>query len=267
MQSTESPSFETPVMTSNGPWYTNTVVEYARHSIYTQDMTGSFLSKILVIYCGGTIGMKNDPSKGYYPVLGYLTEYLANNGTFNDKSRSKGLLEMLEDDLEYNLSGIDDSSLGPLLVMPPSIYGKHIAYQVLEYNPLKDSCNMTMSDWIQIACDIERHYQNYDAFVVLHGTDTMAYTASALSFLLENLGKPVIFTGSQIPFSEIRNDAKDNFLGAMTLAGHYVIPEVCLFFANKLYRGNRVSKMNAVAFDAFDSPNLKPLAKLGVNIG
>lgn len=248
------------------PLHTNTVVEFARHSVYFQDMSGGDLSRVLVIYCGGTIGMKSEPGQGYYPVPGYLTTYLAENSSFNDAEYVAQIPSLLDNDSECDLSTMPPS-LGPILVMPPSIYGKRLAYQILEYEPLKDSCNMSMGDWIQIASDIERHYAAYDAFVVLHGTDTMAYTVSAVSFLLENLGKTVIFTGSQIPFSEIRNDAKDNFLGALTLAGHYIIPEVSLFFGHRLYRGNRVSKINAVDFEAFDSPNLKPLARLGVNVG
>jgi lysophospholipase len=95
----------------------------------------------------------------------------------------------------------------------------------------------------------------------------MAYTASALSFMLENLGKSVILTGSQIPLSELRNDATSNFLGAMTIAGHYIIPEVTLFFCNKLFRGNRAVKSNLSSFDAFESANHKPLATVGINIG
>ncbi|KAJ1542714.1 hypothetical protein HK096_009143, partial [Nowakowskiella sp. JEL0078] len=123
-----------------------------------------------------------------------------------------------------------------------------------------------MSDWIKIATDIELNYQLFDAFIILHGTDTMAYTASALSFMLEGLGKSVIITGSQVPLAEVRNDAVDNLLGALTIAGHFLIPEVGLFFGTKLYRGNRSSKIDAVDLNAFDSPNLRPLISVGVNI-
>lgn len=265
--SSDRTGLQSPTSSHLGPWHTNTVVEYAKHSAYLQDVTTSVLSKVLVIYCGGTIGMKNDPLNGYYPVPGYLVDYLSRNDSFHDSFFTEQLSELSNYEPKYDLSSMSKSLLGPILVMPPSIYGKRIAYQVLEYDPLKDSCNMSISDWIKIASDIESHYHSYDAFIILHGTDTMAYTVSALSFLLENLGKTVVFTGSQIPFSEIRNDAKDNFLGALTIAGHYCIPEVTLYFANKLYRGNRASKINAVDFNAFDSPNLKPLAKVGVNIG
>ncbi|KAI9300809.1 asparaginase-domain-containing protein [Cunninghamella echinulata] len=125
---------------------------------------------------------------------------------------------------------------------------------------------MTMDDWVRIAKDIEVNYEYYDAFIVLHGTDTMAYTASALSFMLEELGKTVIITGSQVPLSEVRNDAVENLLGALTIAGHFVIPEVSLYFGKKLYRGNRTSKISAVDFEAFDSPNLPSLVDVGINI-
>jgi lysophospholipase len=124
-----------------------------------------------------------------------------------------------------------------------------------------------MSDWVRIATDIEVNYELFDAFLILHGTDTMSFTASSLSFMLEDLGKSVIITGSQVPISEVRSDAVDNILGALTIAGHFVIPEVCLYFDNQLFRGNRTSKVNAVEFNAFESPNLRPLVKMGVNIG
>ncbi|KAJ3033915.1 hypothetical protein HDV00_005655 [Rhizophlyctis rosea] len=154
----------------------------------------------------------------------------------------------------------------PSLITPPSLYGKRIRYSILEYDPLLDSANMTMSDWVKIATDIEVNYRLFDAFIVLHGTDTMAFTASALSFMLEDLGKTVILTGSQVPLAEVRNDAVDNLLGALTIAGHFVIPEVGLFFGHKLYRGNRASKIDAVDFSAFESPNLRPLVSVGINI-
>ena len=105
-----------------------------------------------------------------------------------------------------------------------------VIYSIYEYDPLLDSSNMTMDDWIQIAKDIKDSYEMFDGFVVLHGTDTLAYTASALSFMLENLGKPVIVTGSQIPSFETRSDGRDNFVGALILAGNYNIPEVSVYF-------------------------------------
>ncbi|RXG69237.1 L-asparaginase 1 [Armadillidium vulgare] len=112
----------------------------------------------------------------------------------------------------------------------------------------------------------EREYENFDGFVVLHGTDTLAYTASALSFMTENLGKPIVITGSQIPLFETRSDGKDNFIGSVIVAGLYPIPEVTVFFNNKLYRGNRTVKVSTGSLDAFDSPNLSPLAVAGISI-
>ncbi|XP_028251857.1 60 kDa lysophospholipase isoform X2 [Parambassis ranga] len=143
---------------------------------------------------------------------------------------------------------------------------KRIVYTIQEYSPLLDSSNMTTEDWGRIGKDIEKNYENFDGFVVLHGTDTMAYTASALSFMCEHLGKPVILTGSQVPIYEMRNDGRDNLLGALLIAGQFVIPEVCLYFYNKLYRGNRVTKVDAGSFNAFSSPNLPPLATAEVDI-
>ena len=125
---------------------------------------------------------------------------------------------------------------------------------------------MTPSDWQTIADDIESVYDQFDGFVVLHGTDTMAYTASALSFMFDDLEKPVIITGSQIPLSEIRSDGQANLLNALYLAAHYPIPEVSLFFNNTLYRGNRTTKADSTGFNAFESPNFDPLATAGIQI-
>ena len=239
------------------------VVQYLKQNSNKSDMINAGLTRTLVLYCGGTIGMKNDPEVGYVSAPGYLTNFLSTDRRFHDPNG----LQMLQ---SLPPSGLDihsmKSELGDILLMPLSMYGKRVAFQIYEYDPLKDSSVMNMDDWIGIATDVEKYYDSYDAFIILHGTDTMAYSASAVSFLLENLGKTVIFTGSQIPFSELRNDAYDNFLGALTLAGHYIIPEVTLFFHNRLLRGNRSSKVDAVDFNAFSSPNLKPLAKLGVKI-
>ncbi|EEC17925.1 asparaginase, putative [Ixodes scapularis] len=123
-----------------------------------------------------------------------------------------------------------------------------------------------MDDWICIAQDIELNYKDFDGFVILHGTDTMAYTASALSFVFENLGKPVIITGSQIPVFEPRSDGRENLLNALIIAGNYAIPEVGLMFHNQLFRGNRTSKFSIDQLDAFASFNLRPLATIGINI-
>lgn len=112
----------------------------------------------------------------------------------------------------------------------------------------------------------QQSYEFFDGFVVLHGTDTLSYTASALSFMLENLGKTVIITGSQIPIFETRTDGKDNFTTALIIAGNFIIPEVCVLFGNKLMRGNRTSKVSANALDAFDCSNVPHLARIGINI-
>ncbi|PIL24495.1 transporter [Ganoderma sinense ZZ0214-1] len=151
----------------------------------------------------------------------------------------------------------------PTLVMPvssgPGGSRKRIRYAVLEWHPLLDSSNIEIQDWIRIASDIELNYSNFDGFVILHGTDTMSYTSSALSFMLEDLGKTVVVTGAQIPMSQLRNDAVDNLLGALVIAGHYIIPECCLYFNHTLFRGNRVSKMSSYDLNAFNSPNFPPL--------
>ncbi len=139
-------------------------------------------------------------------------------------------------------------------------------YVIKEYQPLLDSSNMDLTHWNQIARDIADNYEAYTGFVIFHGTDTMAYTASALSFLLENLAKPVIFTGSQIPMSEVRNDAMDNVISSFWLAANAPLHEVCIYFNHKLLRGNRAQKVSAQQLDAFDSPNFPHLADVGIDI-
>ncbi|GMM84661.1 asparaginase [Pseudoalteromonas sp. MTN2-4] len=183
--------------------------------------------KIYIAYTGGTIGMKQS-SRGYVPVAGYLTETVKNNAEFTREE------------------------------MP--------LFDIHEYCPLIDSSDMSPHHWQLIAGDIKSKYDQYDGFVVLHGTDTMAYTASALSFMFENLTKPVIVTGSQIPLSQLRSDGQVNLLNAMYLAANYPIAEVSLFFNNQLFRGNRATKAHADGFNAFASPNLSPLAQSGINI-
>ncbi|MEI4549581.1 asparaginase [Pseudoalteromonas spongiae] len=183
--------------------------------------------KIYIAYTGGTIGMKKS-SKGYIPAEGFLTQTVKASAEFNREE------------------------------MP--------LFDIHEYCPLIDSSDMSPMHWQQIADDIKEKYADYDGFVVLHGTDTMAYTASALSFMLENLTKPVIVTGSQIPLSQLRSDGQVNLLNAMYLAANYPIGEVSLYFNNQLYRGNRATKMHADGFAAFGSPNMSPLAKVGINI-
>ena len=135
-----------------------------------------------------------------------------------------------------------------------------------EYEKTLDSANITPINWIQIAETIFKNYEKYDGFVILHGTDTMAYTASALSFMLENLGKPVILTGSQLPLFETRSDARENLIDAIYIAGTAEVPEVCIYFNNRLFRGNRAKKMDARSFSAFASPNYPVLGKVGTDV-
>jgi 60kDa lysophospholipase len=248
--------------------FINDVVNSQIDSLASTSMVQTDLSRILMIYTGGTIGMENNCNHVYHPVQGYLTLKLTQNDRFHQQEmRENVVFKSTKVNPTTTVNGIPCKQLSlPALTTPASLFNKKIQYSILEYDPLLDSSNMTMSDWVQIATDIEINYELYDAFLILHGTDTMAYTASALSFMLENLGKSVIITGSQVPLSEIRTDALDNLLGALTIAGHFVIPEVGLFFDNKLFRGNRCSKVNAMDFNAFESPNLLPLVTVGINI-
>jgi L-asparaginase len=139
------------------------------------------------------------------------------------------------------------------------------------FHPLLDSSEIGPAEWIRMAETIYEAYDRYDGFVVLHGTDTMAYSASALSFMLQHLQKPVIFTGSQLPIGMVRTDGKENLITAIEIAaaaedGHPIVPEVCIFFENTLWRGNRTTKKNAELFNAFGSYNYAPLATAGVRI-
>ncbi|KAI9822663.1 MAG: hypothetical protein M1827_000382 [Pycnora praestabilis] len=178
---------------------------------------------------------------------------MAPRPSFNDGS-SPGPVEVIFDD--------GKSKKLRSLRTPASTYERHIRYAVLEFDELLDSSSIDAKGWTDIAKAIHRNYQLFDAFVVLHGTDSLAYTCSALSFMLENLGKPVILTGSQAPMLELQNDATDNLLGSLVIAGHFMIPEVCLFFNYKLFRGNRAMKVSASDFSAFSSPNHPPLATI-----
>ncbi|EJL6821905.1 TPA: asparaginase [Vibrio cholerae] len=182
---------------------------------------------IYIAYTGGTIGMKKS-DHGYVPVAGFMEKQLASMPEFHRPE------------------------------MP--------LFTIHEYDPLMDSSDMTPADWQLIADDIAANYDEYDGFVILHGTDTMAYTASALSFMFENLGKPVIVTGSQIPLADLRSDGQANLLNALHVAANYPINEVTLFFNNRLMRGNRSRKSHADGFSAFSSPNLPPLLEAGINI-
>ncbi len=139
-------------------------------------------------------------------------------------------------------------------------------FTIHDYDPLLDSSNMTPVEWAKIARDVWDHYDEYDGFVVLHGTDTMAYTASALPFMLEGLRKPVVITGSQIPLCEVRNDARENLITSLLIAANHAIPEVCLYFGEKLLRGCRSTKVSADGFAAFDSPNFPALGTVGIEI-
>lgn len=183
--------------------------------------------RVLIIYTGGTIGMKKT-DKGYAPVSGFL-------------GRAISAIEDMKSDSapEWTLH---------------------------EMSPLLDSSDITVKEWNKIASIIYDNYSDYDGFVVLHGTDTMAYTASALSFILHGLDKPVVLTGSQIPLSEIRSDGRDNLITSMLIAAEGVANEVCLYFSGKLLRGNRAVKMSADQLVAFDSPNYPHLADVGIAI-
>ncbi len=187
--------------------------------------------KILVIYTGGTIGMMMDAeSKALQPV------------EFENIYQQLPMLRLVEADLTFH-----------------------------DMLPLIDSSDTDSSFWIRLAKMIHDSYSLFDGFVILHGTDTMAYTASALSFLLENLDKPVILTGSQLPLGVIRTDGRRNIINAIDIAACYrndkpVIREVCIYFQNSLYRGNRTFKDNASKFNAFTSPNYPKLADVNTNV-
>ena len=150
----------------------------------------------------------------------------------------------------------------------PQLKGCRYGIDSVTLDNIIDSSNMTPSLWVDIANIIEREYNNYDGFVVLHGTDTMAYTASALSFMFKNLSKPIVLTGSQLPLGMLRSDGRENIICALEIASTRLstIPEVCIFFESHLYRGNRSTKISAENFDAFETYNFPSLAKAGINI-
>jgi len=186
---------------------------------------------ILLIYTGGTIGMVKD----------YKTGALR---TFNfDK----------------------------LLKHIPEINHLNCTIESVSFENPIDSSNMNTQNWVIISEIIEKRYKEFDGFVVLHGSDTMSYTASAISFMFENLSKPIIFTGSQLPIGDLRTDAKENLITSIEIAssqenGNPVVSEVCLYFEYKLYRANRTTKVNAEHFEAFTSPNFPPLGESGVHL-
>ena len=183
--------------------------------------------RILIIYTGGTIGMMKT-RHGYAP----------------QKEKFHQLLDAIP---ELKAEGMPE-------------------WEVTDMDPLLDSSNITVREWNTIGSMIAGNYDRFDGFVILHGTDTMAYTASALSFTLQNNNKPVILTGSQIPLCEIRNDARDNLITAMQVAADDRVHEVCLYFGGKLLRGNRSIKYSADDLIAFESPNFQPLAEVGIEI-
>ena len=154
----------------------------------------------------------------------------------------------------------------------PELFTSDIHIDMEAFTPLLDSSDVNPENWARMAHAVSDHYVDYDGFVILHGTDTMSYSASALSFMLENLNKPVVFTGSQLPIGTLRSDAKENLLTAIEIAaakdedGNPIVPEVTLFFEDKLFRGNRTTKRNAEHFSAFNSYNYPALAKAGVHI-
>ena len=182
--------------------------------------------RILLIYTGGTIGMVKDK----------LKKTLV---PFNFDELLKAIPELKSEEVD-----LDNISIT---------------------TPI-DSSNMNTTVWAEIAKLIEKNYKNYDGFVILHGSDTMAYTASALSFMLEGLNKAVILTGSQIPIGARRSDAKENLITAVEIATSGKVSEVCVFFEDQLYKGNRTVKVNTEHFEAFESPNYPILAEAGVNI-
>jgi L-asparaginase len=189
------------------------------------------IPSILIIYTGGTIGMVQKTTNGVLVPMKFD--------------------QILEEVPDLNRLGY------------------HL--QVVTFSPPIDSSNMTPAIWVKIANTIERNYHKYDGFVILHGTDTMAYTASALSYMFENLDKPIVLTGSQLPIGILRTDGKENLITSIQIAaakknGQSIVPEVCVYFNSKLFRGNRISKRHADDFSAFSSVNYPPLANAGVEI-
>src|SRR5476649_825773 len=189
------------------------------------------MSQILIIYTGGTIGMMSDPQTKVLRPINF---------------------EQIMDNV-------------------PELEKLNCKIKVHSFEQIIDSSNMNPAVWSEMAGLIEANYDTVDGFVILHGSDTMAFTASALSFMLENLTKPVIFTGSQLPISAIRTDAKENLMTAIEIAkakknDKARVPEVCIYFDYKLFSGNRSFKYNSVKFEAFRSPNYPILAESGVHL-
>lgn len=193
---------------------------------------------------------------------------MAKNGTGILLIYTGGTIGMVRD---YGSGSLRAFDFNNLLQQIPELHQLDCRIDTVAFaNPI-DSSNMDLPHWQQLATLIGEHYDRYDGFVVLHGSDTMSYTASALSFMLENLAKPVILTGSQLPIGDLRTDAKENLITSIQVAalsegGEPLIREVCLYFEYKLFRGNRTTKINTEHFEAFDSPNYPPLAASGVHL-
>ncbi len=194
-------------------------------------MSTEAITRILIIYTGGTIGMAREAGSDTLVPMGFR-------------------------ELRSHI---------------PEISKLHCDFDMFAFSPPIDSSNMSPAIWVQLATLIYDKYAAYDGFVILHGSDTMAFTASALSFMLDNLSKPVILTGSQLPIGEIRTDAKENIITAMEIASakkdnRAIVPEVCIYFDYSLFRGNRTKKYNTETFEAFRSVNFPPLAEAGIHI-
>lgn len=195
------------------------------------------VKRVLVLYIGGTIGMKHTP-QGWVPSKGLLSHLLLGNSKFHDVGQSPG-------------------------TMPVSQWGIRVVWVLQERDVLLDSSDMDHTDWVWVAQQIRDHYAEYDGFVLIQGTDTMTYTASALSFMLRYLSKSVVITGSQVPMLVLPNDAESNLFASICIAAHFEIPEVAVFFNGVLLRGNRTTKFDASGFDAFVSHNFPPLLSWG----
>ncbi|XP_063725760.1 L-asparaginase 1-like [Symsagittifera roscoffensis] len=223
--------------------------------------------RVLVIYTGGTIGMCEERrGVGLAPQPNFLGKTISELPMIHDKNFADLRSLVSPPLLTAQVTGLASMGNGTLFVMPESQQGIRVEFEILEYQPLLDSSNMTQENWCQMARDIRKYYDKFDGFIILHGTDTMAYTASALSMMCDHLGKPIVLTGSQVPIFENRSDARENLMGALFCAGHYSIPEVSIFFKNKLYRGNRVSKVDCSSYHAFHSPNMQPLADIDMYV-
>lgn len=174
--------------------------------------------------------------------------------------------------MAYNSSGsLVPFNFGQILEKIPNLTSMNVSITVISFPEPIDSSNVNMQHWIDMAYIIFENYDTYDGFVVLHGTDTMAYSASMLSFMLKGLNKPIIFTGAQLPISAMRSDARENLMTSLEIAtakrnGKPVVPEVCIYFNHLLLRGNRSKKVQSVHFDAFESENYPPLAESGIII-